>query len=282
LNFAVMGGDERQTRLAALLAADGHRVAAFALGLPDDRRSAGEAAEDAGVLVLPLPASDGAGALNAPRCGDAVRVEDVFRGARGKTALAGRAGADVKEAAEKAGVRLIDYFDREELAVRNAAITAEGAVQLLMESLPVTLLGAKVLVVGFGRIGKALSLRLRAMGAAVTVSARRGSDFAWIEVFGCGRADTRTLGPGLGDFDAVVNTVPAPVLSEDRLRLLRPGCLVVDLASRPGGTDFAAAKRLGLRAFPALSLPGKMSPESAAAAIRDTIYNILTELECSG
>ncbi|MDU3295404.1 MAG: Glu/Leu/Phe/Val dehydrogenase dimerization domain-containing protein, partial [Pseudomonas aeruginosa] len=63
-------------------------------------------------------------------------------------------------------------------------------------------------------------------------------------------------------FDTVVNTVPAPVLTEPVLAALRPGSLIVDLASRPGGTDFAAAQRLGHTAVHALSLPAACAPET--------------------
>jgi dipicolinate synthase subunit A len=60
---------------------------------------------------------------------------------------------------------------------------------------------------------------------------------------------------------------------------LRDDALCLDLASKPGGMDFAAASRLGVRAIWALSLPGEVAPESAGAIIRDTIYNILEEQE---
>ena len=73
-------------------------------------------------------------------------------------------------------------------------------------------------------------------------------------------------------FDTVVNTIPAPVLTEAVLAALRPGSLVVDLASRPGGTDFAAARRLGHRAIHALSLPTACAPETP-----QSIHGIVTD-----
>ena len=76
----------------------------------------------------------------------------------------------------------------------------------------------------------------------------------------------------------VVNTVPVRVLREAELADLKPGCLVIDLASKPGGVDFDAAARLGVKAFWALSLPGKVAPVTAGKSIKTTIYNILTEL----
>ena len=126
--------------------------------------------------------------------------------------------------------------------------TAEGAIQLAMEELPITLHGARVLVIGYGRLGRVLADRLAGLKG-------------WL----CG-------------YDLVVNTVPVRVLREAELADLKPGCLVIDLASKPGGVDFDAAARLGVKAFWALSLPGKVAPVTAGKSIKTTIYNILTEL----
>ena len=75
-----------------------------------------------------------------------------------------------------------------------------------------------------------------------------------------------------------MNTVPARVLDGERLADLKPGCLVIDLASRPGGVDLEAAARLGVRVIWALSLPGRVAPVTAGKILRDTIYHILDEL----
>ena len=50
--------------------------------------------------------------------------------------------------------------------------------------------------------------------------------------------------------------------------------MLIDLASKPGGVDFSAAKELGIHAVQALSLPGKTAPRAAAEIIKNTIYNI--------
>ena len=80
-------------------------------------------------------------------------------------------------------------------------------------------------------------------------------------------------------FDTVVNTVPAPVLSEAVLARLRPQSFIVDLASRPGGTDFDAARRLGHRAIHALSLPAACAPETAGEAVARTVCDMIGQRE---
>ena len=80
-------------------------------------------------------------------------------------------------------------------------------------------------------------------------------------------------------FDTVVNTVPAPVLSEAVLARLRPQSFIVDLASCPGGTDFDAARRLGHRAIHALSLPAACAPETAGEAVAQTVCDMIGQRE---
>lgn len=114
--------------------------------------------------------------------------------------------AQAAEAAEL-DLNLIDYFKREELTVANAAATAEGTVQVILERLERSLLGSRCLVLGFGRIGKLLCHRLSAMGANVTAAARRPESLAWAVAYGYDACSIDRLDGALSEFDVVVNTV---------------------------------------------------------------------------
>lgn len=126
----------------------------------------------------------------------------------------------------------------------NALPTAEGAIQIALEELPITLHAARVLVIGFGRVGKALAQRLDGLGAKVSVAARKWSDLAWAESCGYCGEQTEHLAGWLCGYDLVVNTVPAPVLGLTELSDLKPGCLVIDLASKPGGAGVGKLRAL--------------------------------------
>lgn len=108
-------------------------------------------------------------------------------------------------------------------------------MQIAMEELPITLHGARVLVIGYGRVGRLAAHRFAALGAKVSVAARKFADLAWAEAMGCGVEQTGRLVGWLCSYDLVINTVPACVLGEKELRDLKSGCLVIDLASKPGG-----------------------------------------------
>ena len=88
---------------------------------------------------------------------------------------------------------------------------------------------------------------------------------------------TGALTGELDRFDLIFNTAPALILDGARLRETREDCVIIELASAPGGVDLAEARRLGRQVIQAPGLPGKVAPRSAAAAIRDSIYHILED-----
>ena len=283
IKFALVGGDRRQAQLAAMLARDGQRVRVCCMEKAGEIEGAeavsvAKAIEDADCILLPLPALDGAGDISTPLSAEKISVEQLLRIVPADTPLyGGRLSGGFFETAEKLGLQAEDYFQREELKIANAAATAEGAVQIAMEETDITLCSARALVIGYGRIGRLLSSKLKALGATVTASARKPADLAWIKAEGLSPVETNALEPVLAKQDIIFNTVPAKVMDSRRLSLVKKGCICIDLASKPGGTDFEAAAQLGVKVIWALSLPGEVAPASSGAAIRDTVYNLLRE-----
>lgn len=283
LNIWVVGGDPRQASLACLLAEDGHTVHTYALGQPQEPGLTAETTlqgvERADCVILPLTVSSGNGLLNAPLAVSETPLAAILDQLTPSQFLfGGRVDDETAALARERGLTIRDYFAREELAVANAVPTAEGAVQLAMEHLPITIHLSKVLVVGFGRVGRLTAQRFQALGARVSVAARRYEQLAWAQAMGFGGEHLARLTGWLCGYDLIVNTVPARVLGREELEDVKPDCLILDLASKPGGVDLGAAGELGLTVIWALSLPGKVAPVTAGAAIRDTIYNMLREI----
>lgn len=279
MNISVIGGDLRQLTLARLLEADGYDVktAGFDKG-PGERLKESSDIWESDVLILPIPATVGDRTVNAPFSAEPIILEEKNLG-RAKLVLGGNISKPLACLLSSAGVKYIDYLKREELQIKNALPTAEGAVELAFAELPITLAASRCLVVGYGRIGKILSRLLQSLGAEVTVSARKCSDLAWISVFGMKPVKTEELSAVIGDYDIIFNTVPAMVLNEEILKRVDPKTLIIDLASKPGGVDFSTAKDLGLKVIWSLGLPGKVAPITSGEIIKEAVVNILEEME---
>lgn len=279
LNVWVIGGDLRQEKLADLLRREGHTVHTYALDCVIEHCEPSlNGVELADCVVLPLPVTGDGSMLNTPLSEEVHPLAGVLDALRpGQIICAGKVDRSTTELAAERGLVLHDYFAREELAVANAVPTVEGAIQIAMEELPITLHGARVLVIGCGRLGKLLGHRLKGLGAKVSLSARKCADLAWAEAHDFAVEHTDELDGWLCSYDLVINTVPARVLGVERLSELKEGCLVIDLASKPGGVDPEGAQQLGVRVIWALSLPGRVAPVTAARAVWSTICNILRE-----
>lgn len=269
--IAFLGGDTRMSLLAQMMAADGRTVCSWELSGAPEPRALCDALK-AKVIVLPLP-MERAGLLS----GTTAAADDILRALRPEQRIfAGNVCEETLARAKTLGLTITDYFVREELCVRNAVPTAEGAIETAMKHTSVTLHGTPCLVLGFGRIGKMLAHDLAALGAKVTVSARKLSDLAWIDAFGYQALPINHLCGKLGDFRVVFNTVPHQVLDETLLRELPENCLLIELA---GANGFApeAVEKLRLSYVKAAGLPGRVAPETAARAIKETLDQLLEE-----
>ena len=284
LKLAVVGGDARQAKLCNLLANDGHIVISYALDkakLSQDvlrRTDISSLSQKFDCIILPVPVCSDEKHLNTPLSESEYRIDEIFSLILpGQTVIGGRISNALFSKAGRNGIHLYDYLEREDFTVLNSIATAEGAIEVAVQELDTTLNRKKCLVIGFGHIGKLLSAYLRGIGALVSASARKFGDLAWISAYGYESVETSKICNVLSKYDIIFNTVPALILNEKALTHVRGDAFICDLASKPGGVDFIAAKELGLHAVHALSLPGKCSPLSAAEAMRNTIYNILDE-----
>ncbi len=283
MKILVFGGDARQLYMAQALGTEGFLVDLCGF---DSRCNqpfpcrAPERLDYAGydMIIFPIPVSKDQRFFHLPLFDREIPLETVLHTlCAGQTVVGGMFPEDWKRALSNRGIRVFDFCDREEFSIRNAIPAAEGAIALAMNETPFTLHGAECLVVGNGKVGKMLSKMLCGIGAKVTVSARKNEDLAWIAANAQTPLPTQQLEREAERFDVIFNTVPHPILNGNVLRRVKKHCLLIDLASKPGGIDFECAKTLGLNTVWALSLPGTVAPETAGIIMKDIIMDIDSE-----
>ena len=283
IKIGIIGGDTRQLVVAHELSREGFRVGCYGVPKNDGKfknftrhTDLEKCAAGCDAVVLGVPYSVDGKWLNCPPEDYAISVKALFDAMEpGQLLLGGRFDASVYAMAEKYCIRAIDYINSEELAVMNAIPTAEGALEIAMKELDVTLHSSRALVLGFGRVGKVVAHMLSSIGTEVTVSARRTSERAWCEVYGYDFCPIGNIGEDIGGYDVIFNTIPSTVLTGEILE--KTNAVIIDLASMPGGVDMTAAKEIGSRVIWALSLPGKVAPTTAGRIIKDSVINILSE-----
>ncbi len=262
--ISVIGGDLRQLTLARMLISDGYDVLIYGFtkdikadGIPQTTNLA--EALDCDIVILPVPVSFDNKNINTPFSDSELPIDDLIKKINPLSVIfGGRISEHISRQLTARGVKHSDYMTRDELAIRNAVPTAEGAIQIAISETPITLHGSKCLVLGYGKVGKILSHCLNGLGAGTYVGARKYADLALIESHDCVPLTVNEAKARIGEFDVIFNTVPALILTADILKKVRQDTLIIDLASKPGGVDFESAGELGLRVIWALSLPGKV------------------------
>ena len=283
MKVALVGGARRSALLAQLLWRDGHRVRCYALEkalLPAEipRDSCLPAAlYGADAVILPVPAEKGP-LLNTPLSAQNLTLEELWDNLWPEQWVFGGGFGEASAArALQGGQILCDLLRRPGFVTGNAALTAEAAVGILIRESEGSLRHSRCLLLGCGRIGKLLARKLAGLGADVTVMARKAADRALIAELGYTPLEPEALEGRIGDFDLIVNTVPARVLSDAALCCVAPEALLLELASPPGGFNRDLARNIGLRALIAPGLPGQYSPLAAARLMRREIEAALEE-----
>lgn len=281
-SIAVLGGDAREVVMADLLCRDGFDVATHGLGPaacgllgPDDGlagvarlevSSVLEAVSGRRWLLCPAPGLGEGDVLYAPYARSPISLTEAMLRAssvdKGGIVL-GRASSSLQALADALPTTLYQTKDDEALRVRVATSAAEGLLALLVGQTDKVLRDQRVLVLGYGATGAAIADRLVLLGARVTVAARREESLARAEQHGALPAAFDDRAAAMADATVIVNTVPST--SSMPLAVLREldGCLVIDIASPPGGTDHAAAQAAGCPVTWIRGIAGERAPRTA-------------------
>ncbi len=264
------GGDRRQLALLPVLRRGSWRLDTLGLG---EGEASGFSYDG---LVLPLPAlrNEKVPTLEGPPL---ELIPLLSRLKPGALVVGGSFSAKSRQTIQSLGYPVEDVMERERLVWENAKLTAQAVPVLLGMEDGIFLRGKSVLVMGGGRVARALWPVLKERGAVVSAAARNPAQLALAEQAGVKAVPFAEMEPALGQADLVINTIPAPVIGRRELAALEEGTLVLDLASAPGGVDFAAAKEYFIPARLELGLPGKWFPVQAGRLLGETVWEILEE-----
>ena len=209
---------------------------------------------------------------------DILLSKDFFASLKpGAKFFIGFAKPKIKTWCEKYNLKLIELAALDELAILNAIPTAEGAINVAISNSDITLHNSNSFVLGLGRVGLTIARMLDGMGSKTFGVARKPKDLARALEMGLEPVDFKNLSQQINQADFIFNTVPVEILDRTILQKVKQIATIIDVASAPGGTDFDAAKELGISAHLALGLPGKVAPKSAGEILGDIIPRFIEE-----
>ena len=273
--FAIVGGDLRSVFLAKMLIEDNYCVKVYGLhsDIPECE-SIEEAISHADFVIGAIPFFEDSFYKSTN-----TTIESLFSILNSNQIfISGKLDDNIQILAKEHNIRIIDLVNLEEFAVQNAVPTAEGAIQIAMQELPITIHGAKVLVSGFGRIGKTLTKMLHGIGAEVYTISRTRSQVALAQNFGYNAICFKDISPLVAEMDIIFNTVPHMIFDKSLIDKMNKQCLIVDLSSKPFGVDFNYCEEVKIKAIIAPGLPGIVAPKTAALYIKKNMINELLDM----
>ncbi|MDP4171931.1 MAG: dipicolinic acid synthetase subunit A, partial [Bacillota bacterium] len=173
--------------------------------------------------------------------------------------------------------KLVQLFERDDVAIYNSIPTVEGTIMMAIQHTDFTLHGSRIAVLGLGRVGMSVARTFHALGAKVSVGARKTEHLARITEMGVDPFHLNDLEREVRDTDILINTIPYLIVTASVLSKMPAHSLVIDLASKPGGTDFRYAEKRGIKALLAPGLPGIVAPKTAGQILANVLSQLLQE-----
>ncbi|WP_115991350.1 dipicolinate synthase subunit DpsA [Cohnella lupini] len=231
------------------------------------------------VLILPAVGTDEEGVISTLFTDQELRLTDAHLAAIPKTCkvITGMAKPYLKKQCDKYHLELIELFERDDVAIYNSIPTAEGALMMAIQNTDITIHGSNCIVLGLGRTGFTMARTLQAIGANVKVGVRRDEAYARAFEMGFEPFYMPELARQAGNIDLIFNTIPTMIVTAQVIAQLPLRACIIDLASKPGGTDFRFAEKRGIKALLAPGLPGIVAPKTAGRIIANSLTQIILE-----
>ncbi len=283
MQVAVIGGDARQIEVIKKLSELDAKIllvgfdqlgASFPGAMKED--TCDIVASDIDAIVLPVSGVQQDGKVEAIFSSNDVFIDETFLSqTKESTVIYSGIGTDyLIGLARKTNRRLVALMDRDDVAIYNSVPTAEGVVMLAMQNTDNTIHGSTIAVLGLGRCGISLARLFHGMGAQVKVGVRKSEHLARVYEMGLTPFHLNQLEKEVSDVDICVNTIPALVVTSSVIAKMPLHTFVIDIATKPGGTDFRFAEKRGINAILAPGLPGIVAPKTAGKILA----NVLTQL----
>lgn len=238
-----------------------------------------EALEKSDAVILPVVGTDDNGAVESifSTTDMVIKGEHLAALPQHAKVYTGMAKPYLKKLCSEHNIQLVELLDRDDVAIYNSIPTAEGALMMAIQNTDITIHGSTCMVLGLGRTGLTMARTLQGLGANVKVGIRRPEHFARAWEMGFSPFYLGELAHEVTHIDLLFNTIPTMIVTAQIIANMPHRAVIIDLASRPGGTDFRYAEKRGVKAMLAPGLPGIVAPKTAGRIIANTVSQLILE-----
>jgi dipicolinate synthase subunit A len=286
IKIAIIGGDMRQ--LEVISKCIDMDASVFLFGFENlERQYIGaekkslspENLQDADAIILPIVGTDDQGHVESIFTSEALILTDehMLKLPKGTKIYTGMANSYLKSLCHKHNRELVELLDMDDVAIYNSIPTAEGALMMAIQNTDITIHGCTSIVLGLGRVGLTMARVLDALGSKVRVGVRKQEHVARIVEMGMEPFELKDLQHHVKDIDLIFNTIPTMIVTSQIIAQMPHRAVIIDLASKPGGTDFRFAEKRGVKALLAPGLPGIVAPKTAGRIIASTLTRLILE-----
>lgn len=269
-NILILGGDERQKHLNDLLIEN--KIQCTTIFTSQEKEYLYEYLSAADTVILPLPITKDGENINSDNDELCLNIDEVVNSiSPSQTVIGGIITKKIRTIFEDKQIKYFDFYADEGFITYNAFLTAQGTVYLLLENTSEYVVSKKILITGFGRVGKAVSHFMNVMGLDVYVAVRSETQKSEASSYGYRVIDISDIDSTVYLFDFIVNTVPSVIFSNNSIKLIKDDCVYIELASAPFGAEREVFKKHEKKHIFAASLPGKLYPSASAKAIYKSI-----------
>jgi dipicolinate synthase subunit A len=228
-------------------------------------------------IILPVPGTNMEGHIETIFSNEKVVLteEMLLKTSVNCTIYSGISNSYLTGITKNAKRRLIQLFERDDVAIYNSIPTVEGTIMMAIQHTDFTIHGSKVAVLGLGRVGMSVARTFHALGAQIKVGARKSEHLARITEMALVPFHLNNLESEVKDVDILINTIPQMIVNATVISKMPTHTLTIDLASKPGGTDFRYAEKRGIKALLAPGLPGIVAPKTAGQILANVLSQLL-------
>jgi dipicolinate synthase subunit A len=286
MQIAVIGGDARQleiirklTELDARLSLIGFEQLdhAFTGAVKEKLDEVDFSNMDA--LILPVPGTNLEGHVETIFSNEKVilTAEMLLKTPEHCTIYSGISNTFLNGITKETNRQLVQLFERDDVAIYNSIPTVEGTIMMAIQHTDFTIHGSNITVLGLGRVGMSVARTFHALGAKIKVGARKTEHLARITEMGLTPFHLNEIEQQVKDTDILINTIPLLIVTASVISKLPTHTLIIDLASKPGGTDFRYAEKRGIKALLAPGLPGIVAPKTAGQILANVLAQLLQD-----